>query len=132
MFSAILKEHAAKKAELKRQADACSREIAETTASVTEELLDSINQGVAEIHSRQAQIEAEAKALHKETAQLSKQTTQWLKLYDGFAHALKELGDIENWTKVIETDLGSINNMLQQIAVNNNIQTASKQTANIT
>ncbi|MBO8666427.1 hypothetical protein INO76_15475, partial [Staphylococcus aureus] len=50
-------------------------------------------------------LDAEAKQLHQSAIVFSKQTSQWLSLIDNFNSALKELGDVENWTRTIENDM---------------------------
>lgn len=43
----------------------------------------------------------------------AKQTQQWLQLIDGFSTSLKELGDVENWAKSIESDVRLITDSLE-------------------
>ena len=43
------------------------------------------------------------------------QTQNWLQLVDGFNDKLKELGDIENWSKSIETDMKTILSSMEYI-----------------
>ena len=43
------------------------------------------------------------------------QTQNWLQLVDGFNDKLKELGDIENWSKSIETDMKTISSSMEYI-----------------
>ena len=43
------------------------------------------------------------------------QTQNWLQLVDGFNDKLKELGDIENWSKSIETNMKTISSSMEYI-----------------
>ena len=43
------------------------------------------------------------------------QTQNWLQLVEGFNDKLKELGDIENWSKSIETDMKTISSSMEYI-----------------
>lgn len=51
--------------------------------------------------------------MHQSAIVFSKQTSQWLSLIDNFNSALKELGDVENWTRTIENDMRNITTTLE-------------------
>uniref|UniRef100_T1GDP8 Biogenesis of lysosome-related organelles complex 1 subunit 1 n=1 Tax=Megaselia scalaris TaxID=36166 RepID=T1GDP8_MEGSC len=53
----------------------------------------------------QKRLDAEAKQLHTGATTFAKQTQQWMQLIENFSGALKELGDVENWARSIETDM---------------------------
>lgn len=68
---------------------------------------------VAQAYLNQKKLDAEAKQLHTNAITFSKQTQQWLSLVDNFNSALKEIGDVENWAKVIEEDMRLISAALE-------------------
>lgn len=68
---------------------------------------------MAQAYLNQKKLDAEAKQLHNNALQFSKQTQQWLSLVDNFNSALKEIGDVENWAKVIEEDMRLISAALE-------------------
>lgn len=68
---------------------------------------------VAQAYLNQKKLDAEAKQLHQSAIVFSKQTSQWLSLIDNFNGALKELGDVENWTRTIENDMRNITTTLE-------------------
>lgn len=68
---------------------------------------------VAQAYLNQKKLDAEAKQLHQSAIVFSKQTSQWLALIDNFNSALKELGDVENWTRTIENDMRNITTTLE-------------------
>lgn len=68
---------------------------------------------VAQAYLNQKRLDAEAKQLHAGATNFAKQTQQWLQLIDNFSSALKELGDVENWARSIETDMHVIQNTLE-------------------
>ncbi|KAK7477076.1 hypothetical protein BaRGS_00031662 [Batillaria attramentaria] len=69
--------------------------------------------GVAQAYVNQKKLDTETRILQANAAQFSKQTLQWLKLVEDFNTALKEIGDVENWAKSIETDMRTISSALE-------------------
>lgn len=63
----------------------------------------------------QKRLDTEAKRLQMNVSQFARQTTQWLKLVENFNQALKELGDVENWSRSIETDMRTIASALEYV-----------------
>ena len=49
------------------------------------------------------------------TINFSGKTQNWLHLVDGFNDKLKELGDMESWSKSIEIDMKTISSSLEYI-----------------
>lgn len=47
--------------------------------------------------------------------QFSKSMNQWAALMSTFNDSLKQLGDVDNWAKVIETDLAEISTILEYV-----------------
>lgn len=68
---------------------------------------------MATAYINQKRLDAEAKNLHVAANNFSKQTQQWLNLIDNFSSSLKELGDVENWSRTIEKDMHSITAALE-------------------
>jgi hypothetical protein len=77
--------------------------------------MDAINGGAATVWHNQQQLEAEARLLHQQAQRLSKQSAQWAQSYQGFHQALKDLGDVENWAKAIESDMAFIHSSLDAL-----------------
>lgn len=109
----MVKEHQANQA-IKRETQETKRKEACAAASeLTQALVDHLNVGVAQAYLNQKKLDAEAKQLHASATNFSKQTQQWVNLVDSFSSALKELGDVENWAKTIETDIRTITTALE-------------------
>ncbi|KAK3102340.1 hypothetical protein FSP39_010630 [Pinctada imbricata] len=82
--------------------------------ALTHALVDHLNGGrVAQAYVNQKKLDTETKILQANASQFSKQTVQWLKLVEDFNTALKELGDVENWARSIETDMRTISSALE-------------------
>jgi len=113
MLSSLLKEHqvkqqARKELQDKRQADAIA-----AANTLTNAVVDSLNLKIGHAYSNQRRLDSEARKLQSSAATLAKQTTQWLQLIDNFNQALKEIGDVENWAKTIESDMQLISKSLE-------------------
>ena len=85
-------------------------------AAATGAAMDAINGGAATVWHNQQQLEAEARVLHQQAQRLSKQSAQWAQSYQAFHQALKQLGDVENWAKAIESDMAFIHSSLDELA----------------
>ena len=72
-----------------------------------------LSSSVESAYNNQRQLETEAKQLQNNISRLTKQTQQWISMIDSFNHALKELGDVENWARSIETDMVAIASALE-------------------
>lgn len=48
--------------------------------------------------------------------QFAKQTSRWINMVNDFDKALKEVGDFENWVKVMEWDMQSVATALEAAA----------------
>lgn len=75
--------------------------------------MDTLNTGVEQAYVNQRKLETEAKQLQAHAVRFSKQTVQWLQMLEAFNKALKELGDVENWSRVIEADMTAIASALE-------------------
>jgi hypothetical protein len=84
-----------------------------SVGAATGAAMDAINGGAATVWHNQQQLEAEARLLHQQTQRFAKQSGQWVASYQGFHHALKALGDVENWAKTIESDMSFIHSSLE-------------------
>lgn len=51
--------------------------------------------------------------LEANTAKFNRQAAQWNVMVANLANALKEVGDVENWASVIESDLNEIAKALE-------------------
>ena len=61
----------------------------------------------------QKRLDSEAKHLHLNATNFSKQTSAWLQLIDSFNTSLKEVGDVQSWARTIETDMRIVSSTLE-------------------
>ncbi|XP_023305740.2 biogenesis of lysosome-related organelles complex 1 subunit 1 [Lucilia cuprina] len=113
MLSSMVKEHQAKQVKRKQEQEVKRKEAIEASNELTKALVEHLNVGVAQAYLNQKRLDAEAKQLHVGATNFAKQTQQWLQLIDNFSSALKELGDVENWARSIESDMQVIQNTLE-------------------
>jgi len=115
----VIKEHQSKQAAIREENERLRKVAVSSVSTVTNALMDSVNGGVAVVFSQQKKLEVEAKILQTQANRFCRQTTQWLTLLDNFNQSLKELGDLENWAKAIESDMQNISSALEYVYKSN-------------
>lgn len=113
MLSSMVKDHQARHQTKKEIQDKRKRDASAAASTLAHFLVDHLNTEVAQAYVNQKKLDTETKILQANVAQFSKQTTQWLKLIEEFNQAVKEIGDLENWSKSIETDMRTISSALE-------------------
>ncbi|KAM9956485.1 hypothetical protein ACTFIR_003201 [Dictyostelium discoideum] len=120
MLSKLVKDHQTHQNKLKEENEVLKKEAIASMGVVTNGLIDSVNTGVACIFANQKKLETEARLLQANTAKFSKQTNQWIHLIENFNNSLKEIGDVENWSKKIESDMHNISDIIEFLYINSN------------
>lgn len=118
MLSSLVKEHQQKQTVKKENQEVKRKEACAAASDLTQALVDHLNVGVAQAYLNQKKLDAEAKQLHTSSTNFAKQTQQWLSIVESFSGALKELGDVENWAKTIESDVRIITTALEIVYKN--------------
>ncbi|KAK7601238.1 hypothetical protein V9T40_008679 [Parthenolecanium corni] len=113
MLSRLMKEHHAKQAERKEKQEVKRKDAIAAANDLTQALVEHLNLGVAQAYLNQKKIEEEVKQLHQNMAQFSKQTQQWVQLIGNFNGSLKQIGDLENWSRIMESDMKFISETLE-------------------
>ncbi|RDX61045.1 Biogenesis of lysosome-related organelles complex 1 subunit 1 [Mucuna pruriens] len=75
---------------------------------VSDLLVEAVNGGVQDSFINQKRIELEIRTLAATITRFMKQTDQWLAATHALNTSLKEIGDFENWMKIMEYDCKSI------------------------
>ncbi|XP_054712815.1 biogenesis of lysosome-related organelles complex 1 subunit 1-like [Uloborus diversus] len=113
MLSSLVKEHQSKQAVKREELEKKKKEAVVAASTLTSALVDHLNVGVAQAYLNQKRLDQESKQLHISVTNFAKQTTQWLQLVENFSQVLKEIGDVENWAKSIESDMRTISSALE-------------------
>jgi hypothetical protein len=130
MLASILKEHQAKQAALKQAAAAQQRQLDDSVDQLGLALEQACDALVSPVQQAQAEIERESQILSENAARFARQTSKWASVIGSFNDALKvsagsscacavfhsavqELGDFQNWSQVIESDMRSIHEALE-------------------
>ncbi|XP_063964441.1 biogenesis of lysosome-related organelles complex 1 subunit 1-like [Lytechinus pictus] len=113
MLSSMLKEHQAKQTSRREVQEKRKKEASTAATAVTRSLVENLNSRVAIAYNNEKKLDAETKQLQANSGQFAKQSMQWLSLVENFNQALKELGDVENWARSIETDMQTIASALE-------------------
>ncbi|XP_066931823.1 biogenesis of lysosome-related organelles complex 1 subunit 1-like [Clytia hemisphaerica] len=113
MLSRALKEHTSNQTVIKEQQEERKKVALKAVKDFSGRLVDLLNADVEKAYNNQRALENEAKILQQHVNQLSKQTMQWATMLENFNQSLKELGDVENWARTIETDITTIASALE-------------------
>jgi len=113
MLSNLLKQHQSRQQARKEVQEKRKRDAIVAATALSHVLVDHLNAGVAQAYVNQKKLDTETRILQANAGQFARQTAQWLKLVEDFNTSLKEIGDVENWAKSIETDMRTISSALE-------------------
>ncbi|KAL8129852.1 hypothetical protein V2J09_019007 [Rumex salicifolius] len=111
----LVDHHQLQASKLREQTEKAKKEAVWKAGRVSELLVDSVNGGVQESFINERRIEDEIRALTVTVARYKKQTDQWLAASRSINNAIKEIGDFENWMKIMEYDCKSITAAIRNI-----------------
>ncbi|XP_020420864.1 biogenesis of lysosome-related organelles complex 1 subunit 1 isoform X1 [Prunus persica] len=96
-------------------AEKAQNEATKKAVCVAELLVEAVNGGVKELVIKEKRTELEIRALTATISSFIQQTDRWLSLTCSINTAIKEIGDFENWMKIMEFDSKSINAAIHNI-----------------
>ncbi|GAB4824284.1 hypothetical protein Ancab_007171 [Ancistrocladus abbreviatus] len=100
---------------LRDRTEKAKKEAMQTATRVSELLVDTVNGTVQESFLNEKRIEFEIRAVAATIMRFKRQTDQWLSASHSINTAAKEIGDFENWMKVMEYDCKNISAAIRNI-----------------
>ncbi|KAK9159246.1 hypothetical protein Scep_005820 [Stephania cephalantha] len=107
--------HNQNSSKLREQTEKAKKEALRAAIRVSDLLVDRVDGGVQQCFANEKRIEHEIRALSGAITRYAKQTDQWLAASHAINSALKEIGDFENWMKVMDYDCRSITRAIHAI-----------------
>ncbi|XP_048548610.1 biogenesis of lysosome-related organelles complex 1 subunit 1 isoform X1 [Triticum urartu] len=111
----IMQQHHHQSLRQRQQTERAKKDALRSAARVAGHLVEAVDGGVQELFVNEKRIELEARALLGTIARYRKQSDQWLAATNAVNSVLKEIGDFENWMKIMDFDCKSINAAIRNI-----------------
>ncbi|XP_062198158.1 biogenesis of lysosome-related organelles complex 1 subunit 1-like isoform X2 [Phragmites australis] len=111
----IVHQHHQQSLRQRQQTERAKKDALRSAVRVADLLVDTVDGGVQELFVNEKRIELEARTLLGTIARYRKQTDQWLAATNEINSVLKEIGDFENWMKIMAFDCKSINAVIRNI-----------------
>lgn len=121
ILSNMIKEHNIKQNISKEMQEKRKNEAIVAAHQLTELTVEHLNTRISYAYNNQKRLDVECKKLENKSTNLIKYAEQWVDLVEQMNQTLKEIGDVENWSKVMERDVTSITNILKQTNKQSNL-----------
>ncbi len=102
--------------QLKLDNDRKYAKLVQQSSAAGQAVVDDVNGHLGAVVQSQTQIEAATKTLCAESEHFHRQLQEYAVLLGKFNHALKELGDVENWGRVLEEDVAEVLQVMEAVA----------------
>uniref|UniRef100_A0A183T7D7 Biogenesis of lysosome-related organelles complex 1 subunit 1 n=1 Tax=Schistocephalus solidus TaxID=70667 RepID=A0A183T7D7_SCHSO len=87
----------------------------EATTALVFQLSNNLNDEVSLAYRNQCRLNAEVKRLHRNAHLFTNEVNLWVKEISDFNKALKELGDVENWSRKLAVDVQILHDTLRLV-----------------
>ncbi|RKP27981.1 GCN5-like 1 [Syncephalis pseudoplumigaleata] len=104
MSAKLIKDHTHRQNQLRRDNDKRRKETVQALGNYTDALAETLNAGVGQVFANERELRQQASKLDRQTARTMELTKQWLALSGKINGAIKELGMVTHFCKVIEGD----------------------------
>ena len=112
MMSQTMKRYQTKQSIQRDLQEVRRKEVQQLCTQLNVLLVDKMNSRVEGAYINQKKLQGHTRQLQYNSANLQRQSEQWLKLLDNFNEALKEIGDVSNWAKSLENEMTKISHTL--------------------
>ena len=120
-FTELINQHNANKKILLNQSEEHRKAAMDSSEELSTSLVDSLNMNVANVFNNQKQLEVETKRLTRNTNNFINNSKSYMEMIDNFNNALKQIGDVQNWSQLIEDDMQEVAAILESVNSNSNV-----------
>ncbi|GMR41804.1 hypothetical protein PMAYCL1PPCAC_11999, partial [Pristionchus mayeri] len=129
MLSQMLKDHNQRQAVCKEAQERLKNEAIVAAHNLSSAVVDHLNSKVGVAYHNEKKLDVEAKRFDQNSNHLTRHTEQWMALAESLNDALKEVGDVEHWTRMMECDLEQIVETLKRVAEESKRSPSAEETA---
>ena len=122
----LQKQHKLRMNQLKEESEKRYRTVCASAQVACGDLCETTNAEMLDVFAVEQQIENQFRELTQRTEQYQKQMQQWGVLFTKFNGALKELGDVANWSSHVERDLTETVKILEDLSAKKRIELGLK------
>lgn len=116
-YASLVKKHRAAQDTKRQEAAKALRSLQEVTDKTVNSLIqhstERTNAGELLVHERK--VDENVRELHAASTATQKRLTQWGHMFVNFQNALKDLGDLTNWSQAVESDVKDAVNILDVV-----------------
>lgn len=112
----LTRHHRMRAAALKERNEAAYKSMCSSATAASAALVEQTNRDAFAIFNAEQHIESQIKQLTVQTEQFQRKLHQWGLLFSRFDVALKEMGDLNNWSAMIEQDVQDTVTILDEVS----------------